>query len=118
MILDNKYLSNANIINISGKINLKKYFPIKTRFNYNTEIGGKISFQNYKNYQGITSASVYLKAYNNNEWMTVNEEENYEPGSLFKVPILIAYLKMNEEHPGVLDKELSFNNLQYVNKNK
>ncbi len=73
--------------------------------------------QNYKNYQGITSASVYLKAYSNNEWMTVNEEENYEPGSLFKVPILIAYLKMNEEHPGVLDKELSFNQSFNIDKN-
>ena len=65
--------------------------------------------ENYKNYQGVISASVYLKEFSHNEWIGVNEEEKYEPGSLFKVPILIAYLKMNEEHPGVLDKEILFN---------
>lgn len=65
--------------------------------------------QKYKNYQGVTSASVYLKDFSHNEWIAFNEEEKYEPGSLFKVPILIAYLKMNEEHPGVLDRELLFN---------
>ena len=65
--------------------------------------------ENYKNYQGVISASVYIKEFNHNEWMAVNEEEKYEPGSLFKVPILIAYLKVDEEHQGVLDKELLFN---------
>jgi len=73
--------------------------------------------QNYKTYQGLTSASVYIKEYRHNEWMTVNEEESYEPGSLFKVPILIAYLKMNEEHPGVLEKELTFNQSFNIDKN-
>ena len=66
--------------------------------------------ENYKNYQGVISASVYLKDFSANEWTVLNEEEKYEPGSLFKVPILIAYLKMNEEHPGVLDKEFLYNN--------
>lgn len=73
--------------------------------------------ENYKNYQGVTSASVYLKDFSQNEWMTINEEEKFEPGSLFKVPILIAYLKMNEEHPGVLDKELLYNQPFNIGKN-
>jgi beta-lactamase class A len=72
--------------------------------------------QNYKNYQGVISASVYLKDITANEWMALNEEEKYEPGSLFKVPILIAYLKMNEEHPGILDKELLYNNAFNIGK--
>jgi beta-lactamase class A len=65
--------------------------------------------ENYKSYQGVATASVYLKDYSQNEWIAVNEEEKFEPGSLFKVPILMAYLKMNEEHPGILDKQLAFN---------
>jgi len=72
--------------------------------------------ENYKNYQGVISASVYLKDITANEWMALNEEEKYEPGSLFKVPILIAYLKMNEEHPGILDKELLYNNAFNIGK--
>ena len=73
--------------------------------------------QNYKTMQGVTSASVYLRDYNEGTWTTVNDELQYEPGSLFKVPILIAYLKMDEEKPGTLDTELSFNQPFAINKN-
>lgn len=73
--------------------------------------------ENYKMMQGVISASVYIRDYNNGTWTTVNDELQYEPGSLFKVPILIAYLKMNEEKPGTLDEELSFNQPFAIDKN-
>jgi beta-lactamase class A len=73
--------------------------------------------ENYKMMQGVISASVYIRDYNNGTWTTVNDELQYEPGSLFKVPILIAYLKMNEEKPGTLDKELSFEQPFAIDKN-
>lgn len=73
--------------------------------------------QNYKTMQGVTSASVYLRDYNEGTWTTVNDEIQYEPGSLFKVPILIAYLKMDEEKPGTLEKELSFSQPFSIDKN-
>ena len=88
------------------------YHCCYNKFKHNNhQVAGCIlnQIENYKNYQGVISASVYLKEFSHNEWIGVNEEEKYEPGSLFKVPILIAYLKMNEEHPGVLDKEILFN---------
>jgi beta-lactamase class A len=72
--------------------------------------------ENYKNYNGVISASAYLKNINDNQWTVINEEEKYEPGSLFKVPILVAYLKMNEENPGTLDKELLFNKAFNIDK--
>lgn len=72
--------------------------------------------ENYKNYNGVISASAYLKNINDNQWTVINEEEKYEPGSLFKVPILMAYLKMNEENPGTLDKELLFNKAFNIDK--
>ncbi len=65
--------------------------------------------ENYKINQGVVAASVYIRDYEGNGWMALNENEKYEPGSLFKVPIMIAYLKMNEQNPGVLEKELVFN---------
>jgi beta-lactamase class A len=74
-----------------------------TKYEINTLI------ENYKTNQGVVAASVYIKDYVGNGWTSLNENEKYEPGSLFKVPILIAYLKMNEQNPGVLDKELLFN---------
>lgn len=50
----------------------------------------------------ITSASVYYRDLNSGKWMGINELETYNPASLLKVPILIAYLKEAENNPSVL----------------
>jgi beta-lactamase class A len=63
----------------------------------------------YKNTGDLTNASVYLREYSHNEWMCINESDKFDPGSLFKVPVLIAILKMNEENPGFLNKSLTYN---------
>ena len=60
--------------------------------------------QSFKNAGVITSASVYLKDFNNGDWISLNEQERYQPGSLMKVPTMIACLKMCEEDPMALDR--------------
>ncbi len=70
----------------------------------------------YKQYQNVTAASVYLRNYETSEWTSVNENENYEPGSLFKVPLLVATLKMSENKPGLLDKKVAYNKPFQLNK--
>ncbi len=62
----------------------------------------------YKNFEGVTSASIYLRQFATNEWMCINESDTFEPGSLFKVPVLITILKMCEDDPGFLDKRISY----------
>ena len=71
---------------------------------------------NYKKFNGVISASVYIRQYSNNKWTAINDEEKYEPGSLFKVPVLITYLRMNENNPGVLGKQITFNQHFIVDK--
>ncbi|MEO8146176.1 MAG: serine hydrolase [Bacteroidia bacterium] len=56
----------------------------------------------------ITSASVYLRKLNNGYWISVNEGEEYSPGSLMKVPTMITYLKDAERNPELLNKEILF----------
>ncbi len=73
--------------------------------------------QNYKSLQGVISASVYIRDYKEGTWTSLNDEEQFEPGSLFKVPILIAYLKTEEQKPGSLDRELSFDHPFAMDKN-
>ena len=63
----------------------------------------------YKTLGDISAASVYLRVYSHNEWICVNENETFEPGSLFKVPVLIAILRQNELNPGFLNKQISYN---------
>ena len=70
----------------------------------------------YKKINTITSASVYLKSYDSNEWTSINADEKFKPGSLLKIPELIAFLKMNEKNPGLLDKEILYNQIFSISK--
>lgn len=72
--------------------------------------------ENYKKIQVVNSASVYVKELNGNSWTAVNGDEKYMPGSLMKVPELIAYLKMNELRPGTLDKVIPFNKVEVIDR--
>ena len=71
----------------------------------------------YKTVGDITTASVYLRDYTYNEWTSVNDDERFDPGSLFKVPVLIAILRQNELHPGFLNKSLVYNQRVDAGKN-
>ena len=63
---------------------------------------------NYKKNNTVSSVSVYLKSYETNEWTSINPDEKFKPGSLLKIPELIAFLKMNEKNPGLLDREILY----------
>jgi len=52
--------------------------------------------------------SVYFRDLNNGPWLGINENENYSPASLLKVPILIGVLRKAEQTPGLLSKEIKF----------
>ncbi len=71
----------------------------------------------YKASGDLINASIYLREYAHNEWMCINENEKFDPGSLFKVPVLIAILKMAETHPGFLNKSLTYNKVVNTGKN-
>ncbi len=62
----------------------------------------------YKTPGTIANASVYLKHANTADWMSINEDEKYLPGSLMKVPELITFMKMNEKNPGLLNKKILY----------
>ncbi|MGL2965970.1 serine hydrolase [Flavobacterium sp. XGLA_31] len=71
--------------------------------------------EKYKQSGNVNNASVYLRS--NGVWTSVNPDEKYEPGSLFKVPILIAVLKMEENNPGFLNKVVTYNQEVATGKN-
>ncbi len=50
---------------------------------------------NIKN-KNVTTASVYFRDLSNGRWIGINEEESYEPASLMKVAIMVAYYKLVE----------------------
>ncbi|MFZ4543492.1 MAG: serine hydrolase [Saprospiraceae bacterium] len=62
--------------------------------------------ESYKNSGIITNASVYLRDFEKGNWMSINSNEVFHPGSLMKLPMLVTYLKMDEVNPGILNKKL------------
>jgi len=64
----------------------------------------------------IRNASVYVRLFNRGEWISVEDDEKYSPGSLLKVPELITIMKMKEKDPDVLNTRLYFDKPIEINK--
>lgn len=56
----------------------------------------------------VGSVSVYLRKLSDGSWITINGDEQYAPGSLMKIAILISYLKNSENAPAILNHQLLF----------
>lgn len=52
----------------------------------------------------VTSASVYVRDFKQGEWTWYNGDEPYDPGSMLKVALLLTYLSMSEEDPGLMKR--------------
>jgi beta-lactamase class A len=57
---------------------------------------------------GLKRASVYLSDLNQGRWIGIDENDQYSPASMFKVVVMIAYLKGAEQEPGLLDRQLTY----------
>lgn len=58
----------------------------------------------------VNHVSVYFRDLNNGPWVGVDSRELFSPASLMKVPLLIAYLRWEEEEPGVLAQKIVYQN--------
>lgn len=56
----------------------------------------------------VEHVSVYYRDLNNGGWIGINEDENYSPASLLKVPIMVCALKKADRDPEFLKKKIKF----------
>lgn len=56
----------------------------------------------------VSDFSVYFRDLTSASWIGINEDDSYDPASLLKVPLLIAYLKQAESDPGLLSSKLTY----------
>lgn len=77
----------------------RKYIP------FENEIKHEISNLSKDVYDGNEFA-VYFRDLNNGPWFGINEEANFTPASLMKVPLMIAYFKQAENNPSILDEKI------------
>lgn len=62
----------------------------------------------FKRDGAATQISVYIREFEQREWMALNPDEQYHPASLMKVALLIAYLQIAQADPQMLKKELVY----------
>lgn len=56
----------------------------------------------------IAFASIYFRELNEGPWIGINEDAEYIPASLLKLPLLISVLKRDEADPSFLEKSVVF----------
>lgn len=62
-----------------------------------------------KNNDPSLRVSLYFRDLQNGPWFGIEEDADYSPASLLKVPIMMAYLKIFESKQEILDEELTYN---------
>ncbi|MCF7860262.1 class A beta-lactamase-related serine hydrolase [Patescibacteria group bacterium] len=65
--------------------------------------------KNIKNHN-IVQASLYLRDLNNGFSLEIYKDEKFTPASLLKVPLMMAYFKLAESDPSILNKKLKIEN--------
>jgi len=55
-----------------------------------------------------TDVSVFMRDLTSRRWFGVNENDNYAPASLLKLPLLIAYYKLSEIQPNILAQKYTY----------
>lgn len=56
----------------------------------------------------VSKMAVYFRSLNDGPWFGINQDDNFFPASLLKVPIMIAYFKLSETNPDILKKEVKY----------
>ena len=60
-----------------------------------------------RNTGDLVRASVYVREFKRGDWSVINDTAHFDPGSMLKVPIMIAYLRQEQLQPGLLDRRIA-----------
>ncbi len=58
--------------------------------------------------KNILEAAVYFRDLDTGQWLGVNQDVNFSPASLLKVPLMIALYKQAEDNPDLLKKKIPY----------
>lgn len=61
-----------------------------------------------KAHKGVTDVSVYFRDLDAGRWVGVDEDAKFTPASLLKIPIMIAYFKIAETRPEILQTKVKY----------
>lgn len=56
----------------------------------------------------VTSVSVFVRDFDHSNWISINDEGAYHPGSLYKIPVMFAWLHQADKDPALMHKKFLF----------
>jgi beta-lactamase class A len=56
----------------------------------------------------VTKVGVYFRDLQDGPWFGIDEDLNFAPASLLKVPLMIAYYKLAQDDPKILEKKIAY----------
>jgi beta-lactamase class A len=56
----------------------------------------------------VTDVAVYYRNLNSGPWFGINEHMDFAPSSLLKVPVMMAYYKLAESNPAILNQKIKY----------
>jgi beta-lactamase class A len=77
-----------------------------TKVNFQSRVTSEIEKLSKKG--TLQNVSVYYRDLNNGPWFGIREEIPFTPASLLKVPVSMAFFKMSESDPGILERKVKF----------
>lgn len=95
-----KFINPLLLVLDTRNIESKRYFGLKGQID---SYISKVRSEGKAN-----DVSFYFRDLDQSEWVGVNQEDLYAPGSMLKVSVLIAYFKLADENPDILDKKLYY----------
>jgi len=94
------------LINPLYECNTGENYGTKELSSLKNSIDGYINQLTVKN--SVTSVAVYYRDLNNGPWFGINQHDVFAPSSLLKVPVMMAYYRMAESNPAILDKKIKY----------
>ena len=88
---------------INQAVGEKEYKPSKVKIE-------EIIAKQKSSIKQIADVAVYYRDLNNGPWFGINENDNFAPASLLKLPIMMAYFKDAQSNLNILEKKIAYVN--------
>ncbi|HEU0080496.1 MAG TPA: serine hydrolase [Candidatus Paceibacterota bacterium] len=97
---DYHFINPIIVFTIGDKENFPEYKPLESK------VASYVQAAAAKG--DASSVSLYFRDLSDESWTGISENDKYAPSSMLKVAVLIAYLKLSESDPGLLERRIQY----------
>ena len=97
---EQKLINPLLLCNVSAQKETAEFKPLESAL--------KVGTFDLLNDTSVVTESIYFQDLISGRWTGINENLAYDPASLLKVPLMIAFYKEAEANPGILQKQVVY----------